>query len=59
MRGASAGFFHLDGGFGDACGGVVDHFAAAAQDDVGFAIAGGDEDGGLAVLGVAEEGVGV
>ena len=38
-------------------GAVVGDAAAAAQDDVAFGVAGGDEDGGLAVLGVAEEGV--
>ena len=52
-----AGFLHLGSSIGDACSGVIDHFAAAAQDDVAFAVAGGDEDGGLAVLGVAEESV--
>ena len=54
-----AGLFHLGRGLGDALGGVVDGAAAAAQDDVAVRIAGGDEDGRLAVLGVAEEGVGV
>ena len=34
--GLEAGFFHFLGSFGDAVGGVVDHFAAAAQDDVAF-----------------------
>jgi len=38
---------------------VVDHVAAAAQDDVANPDFQCDEDGGLPVLGVAEEGVGM
>ena len=54
-----AGLFHLPGGLGHALRRVVHRPAAAAQDDVAIGIAGGDEDGGLAVFGVAQEGVGM
>ena len=50
-----AGLFHLAAGFFDRCGVVVDGLAAAAKDDVAVRVAVGDEDGGLAVFGVAEE----
>ena len=55
--GWDAGLFHLAAGFFDRCGVVVDGLAAAAKDDVAVGVAVGDEDGGLAVFGVAEEGV--
>ena len=52
-----AGFLHRRDGFGYAVGGVVDLVAATSQDDVRVGVPLGDEDGRLAVLGVAEEGV--
>ena len=55
--GWDAGLFHLATGLFDRCSVVVDGLAAAAKDDVAVGIAVGDEDGGLAVFGVAEEGV--
>src|SRR5580658_8762220 len=42
--------FHLSDSVGNTSGSVVHHFAAAAQNDVRVGIAGGDEDGGLAVM---------
>ena len=57
--GANAGGDHLLAGFFDGGGVVVDGLAAAAKDDVAVLIAFGDEDGGLAVFGVAEEVVGL
>ena len=57
--GADAGLLHLLAGVFYGGGVVVGGVAAAAQDDVAVAVALGDEDGGLAVLGVAEEVVGL
>ena len=51
------GGLKLSRGGSDGFGGVVDQLASAAQDDVALGVAPGDEDGGLSVLGVAEEGV--
>lgn len=51
------GFFEQRGGFVDGGRVVVHGLAAAAQNDVAILIAGGEEDGGLAVFRVAEEGV--
>ncbi len=56
---ADAGFFHLLAGVFDGGGVVVGGVAAAAQDDVGVVVALGDEDGGAALFGVAEEVVGL
>ena len=50
---ADAGLLHLLAGFFYGGGVVVGGVATAAQDDVAVAVALGDEDGGLAVLGVA------
>jgi len=52
---ADAGLLHLLAGIFYGGSVVVGGVAAAAQDDVSVVIALGDEDGGLAVLGVAEE----
>jgi len=46
---------HLAGRFGDTIRGVVDRFAAPAQDDVAIGVSGGDEDGGLPMLCVTEK----
>jgi hypothetical protein len=54
-----AGFFHLLAGGLDGGGVVVGGVASAAKDDVAVAVALGDEDGGLPVLRVAEEVVGL
>ena len=55
--GRDAGALEEGGGFSNAGSSVVDGVAAAAQDDVAIGIAGGDEDGRLAVMGVAEKSV--
>jgi hypothetical protein len=57
--GADVGLQHLFAGLFDGGGVKVGGVAATAKDDVAVGVAFGDEDGGLAVLGVAEEVVGL
>ena len=53
--GLEAGLLHALGGVGYGVSRVVHHLAAAAQDDVGVRVAGGDEDCGLTMVSMAEE----
>ena len=52
-----AGFLHAGDGVCNVIGCEIHRIPAATQDDVAIRIAGGDEDCGLTVFGVAEEGV--